>query len=117
MMLLIQFIILLTMILIGSQMKGIGLGVMGMVGLMIFIFIFNMRPGDPPVDVMFIIMVIVTTAATLQACGGLDYLVDLAEKIIKSNPSNIIFIAPFTVYLLCLFSGTSHILYYLLYRK
>src|SRR6478736_4077580 len=110
----IEFAILLTMILVGANMKGIGLGVMGMVGLLIFILIFNMKPTDPPLDVMLIIMAIVTTAATLQASGGLDYLVSLAEKVIKSNPSNITFIAPFTVYFLCLFAGTAHIVYSLL---
>jgi anaerobic C4-dicarboxylate transporter DcuA len=110
----IEFIILVGMILVGSQMKGIGLGVMGMVGLFIFLFVFKMKPTDPPIDVMLIIMAIVTTAATLQAAGGLDYLVSLAEKIIRSNPSNITFIAPFTVYFLCLFAGTAHIVYSLL---
>ncbi|MGL2963961.1 anaerobic C4-dicarboxylate transporter family protein [Flavobacterium sp. RSB2_4_14] len=110
----IEFAVLLGMILIGSQMKGIGLGVMGLVGLFLFIFIFKMKPTDPPIDVMLIIMSIVTTAATLQASGGLDYLVSLAEKIIRSNPSNITFIAPFTVYFLCLFAGTAHIVYSLL---
>lgn len=110
----IEFAVLLAMILIGSQMKGIGLGVMGMVGLLIFLFVFKMKPTDPPLDVMLIIMAIVTTAATLQASGGLDYLVSLAEKIIRSNPSNITFIAPFTVYFLCLFAGTAHIVYSLL---
>lgn len=110
----IEFAVLLTMILIGSQMKGIGLGVMGMVGMFIFLFVFKMKPTDPPLDVMLIIMAIVSTAATLQASGGLDYLVQLAEKIIRSNPSNITFIAPFTVYFLCLFAGTAHIVYSLL---
>lgn len=110
----IEFIVLIGMILIGSQMKGIGLGVMGMVGLLIFIFVFKLKPTDPPLDVMLIIMAIVTTAATLQASGGLDYLVQLAERIIRSNPSNITFIAPFTVYFLCLFAGTAHIVYSLL---
>lgn len=113
-MFLLQFAILIGMILIGSRMKGIGLGVMGMVGLLIFILVFGMRPTSPPLDVMLIIMAIVTTAAALQAAGGLDYLVRLAENIIKSNPSKIIFIAPFTVYFLCLFAGTAHILYSLL---
>lgn len=113
-MLLIQFIILVAMILIGSQMKGIGLGVMGIVGLAIFVFVFNMKPGEPPIDVMLVIMAIVTTAATLQACGGLDYLVYLAEKVIRSNPSQIVFIAPFTVYVFCLFAGTAHLVYSLL---
>lgn len=110
----IEFAILIAMILIGSRMKGIGLGVMGMVGLFVFVFVFKMKPTDPPLDVMLIIMAIVTTAATLQASGGLDYLVSLAEKIIRSNPSNITFIAPFTVFFLCLFAGTAHIVYSLL---
>lgn len=110
----IEFSILIIMILIGSQLKGIGLGVMGMVGLFIFITFFKMTPTSPPIDVMLIIMAIVTTAATLQACGGLDYLVGIAEKIIRNNPSKIIFIGPFSVFILCLFAGTSHILYSLL---
>lgn len=113
-MLLIQFAILIAMILIGSRMKGIGLGVMGMVGLLVFVFVFHMKPGDPPIDVMLVIMAIVSTAATLQACGGLDYLVRLAERVIRSNPSKIVFIAPFTVYFFCLFAGTAHLVYSLL---
>ncbi len=110
----IQFIILLAMILIGSRMKGIGLGVMGIVGMFIFIFIFRMRPTEPPLDVMMIILCIVTTTAALQAAGGLDYLVSVAEKIIRSNPSKITIIAPLTSFVLCLFAGTSHIVYSLL---
>lgn len=111
---LIQLIILLAMILIGSRMKGIGLGVMGMIGLLIFVLVFHLPPAEPPIAVLLIILAIVTTAATLQAAGGLDYLVSIAEKIIRSNPSRITFIAPFTVYFLCLFAGTSHIVYSLL---
>jgi len=92
-------------------MKGIGLGVMGMMGLFLFILVFHMRPTEPPLDVMLIILAIVTTAATLQAAGGLDYLVGVAEKIIRRHPSQIIFIGPFVVYFLALFAGTSHIVY------
>ncbi|TAF91237.1 MAG: anaerobic C4-dicarboxylate transporter, partial [Bacteroidetes bacterium] len=110
----IQFILLLAMIFIGSQLKGIGLGVMGMIGMLIFVLVFHMKPTDPPLDVMLIILSIVTTAASLQAAGGLDYLVSVAEKVIRSKPSQITFIAPFTVYFLCLFAGTAHIVYSLL---
>lgn len=113
-MIFVQLGILLAMILIGSQMKGIGLGVMGMVGLMIFVLVFKMTPAEPPFAVLLIILAIVTTAATLQAAGGLDYLVSIAEKIIRRNPSQITFIAPFTTYFLCLFAGTAHIVYSLL---
>jgi anaerobic C4-dicarboxylate transporter DcuA len=110
----VQLVILLAAILIGSQMKGIGLGVMGMAGLLVFIVFFHMRPPDPPLDVMLIILSIVTTAATLQAAGGLDYLVGVAEKIIRKNPSRIVFIGPMVVYFLSLFAGTSHIVYSML---
>jgi anaerobic C4-dicarboxylate transporter DcuA len=110
----VELIILLFCILVGSRMKGIGLGVMGMVGQLLFVFVFHMRPTDPPLDVMLIILAIVTTAATLQAAGGLEYLVRIAEKIIRKNPSQIIFIAPVVVYTLALFAGTSHIVYSML---
>ena len=110
----IQFAILMAMILIGAQMKGIGLGVMAMIGMLFFVTVFHMSPADPPVDVMLIILSIVTTGATLQAAGGLDYLVSIAERIIRSKPSQINFIAPLISYCLCLFAGTSHIVYSLL---
>ncbi|HEX4851656.1 MAG TPA: anaerobic C4-dicarboxylate transporter family protein, partial [Puia sp.] len=110
----IQLLILLVAIFVGARMKGIGLGVMGMAGLLIFVFGFHMRPTEPPLDVMLIILAIVTTAATMQAAGGLDYLVNVAEKIIRKNPSQIIFIGPLVTYFLALFAGTSHIVYSIL---
>ncbi len=110
----IQLVILLSAILIGSRLKGIGLGFMGIVGLFIFVIFFHMRPAEPPIDVMLIILAIVTTAATLQAAGGLDYLVSIAEKIIRRNPSHIIFIGPIVVFFLALFAGTAHIVYSIL---
>ncbi|KIC93048.1 anaerobic C4-dicarboxylate transporter family protein [Flavihumibacter solisilvae] len=109
-----QLAVLVIMILIGSRLKGIALGLMGILGMFIFVQVFRMRPTAPPGDVMLIIISIVTTAAALQAAGGLDYLVYLAEKIIRKQPKGIIFIAPFTVYALCLFAGTAHIVYSLL---
>jgi anaerobic C4-dicarboxylate transporter DcuA len=110
----IQFAILLGAILIGSRMKGIGLGVMGMVGLLLLMVLFRMRPAEPPLDVMLIIFAIVTTSATLQASGGLDYLVGVAERLIRRHPAQITFLGPFAAYFLCLFAGTSHVVYSLL---
>lgn len=109
-----QLVVLIAMILIGSRLKGMGLGLMGIIGMFIYIQFFRMRPAAPPGDVMLIILSIVTTAAALQAAGGLDYLVYLAEKIIRKNPKRITLIAPLTVYTLCLFAGTAHIVYSLL---
>jgi anaerobic C4-dicarboxylate transporter DcuA len=110
----IELAILLLMIVVGSRMKGIGLGLMGMVGMAIFVFGFRMRPGEPPLDVLMIILSIVTTAACMQAAGGLDYLVGVGERIIRSNPSRIVFLAPIVVFFLALFAGTSHVVYSML---
>ena len=110
----VQFAVLLIMIVIGSRLKGIGLGLMGVLGMMIYVQFFRMRPVGPPGDIMLIILSIVTASAALQAAGGLDYLVQIAEKIIRKNPKNITLIAPVTAFVLCLFSGTSHVVYSLL---
>jgi anaerobic C4-dicarboxylate transporter DcuA len=109
-----QFAVLLTMIIIGSNMKGIGLGLMGVLGMFIYVQLFRMRPVGPPGDIMLIILSIVTASAALQAAGGLDYLVQIAEKVIRRHPAYITIIAPMASFVLCLFSGTSHVVYSLL---
>ncbi|RAJ01613.1 anaerobic C4-dicarboxylate transporter DcuA [Chitinophaga skermanii] len=110
----IQFAVLLAAILVGARMKGIGLGVMGMVGLAVYLFLFRLRPADPPIDVMLIILAVVTTAATMQAAGGMEYMVRLAGKILRSKPSMIVLLGPLTTYMFTLFAGTAHITYSLL---
>jgi anaerobic C4-dicarboxylate transporter DcuA len=107
----IQFAILITAILIGARMKGIGLGVMGMVGLLIFVFVFKMKLSDPPIDVMLIIFAVVATAATLQAAGGMDYLVGIAEKILRSK-TGINYFA-WTISMLFIHAICGHLAYYL----
>jgi anaerobic C4-dicarboxylate transporter DcuA len=110
----IQFVIMLAAILVGARLKGIGLGVMGMVALVVFIFLFRMRPAEPPIDVMLIILAVVSTAAALQAAGGMDYMVQLAEKILRSKPNLIVLLGPLVTYFFTLFAGTAHITYSLL---
>lgn len=110
----IQFAILLVAILIGARMKGIGLGVMGMMALALYLFVFRMRPAEPPIDVMLIILAVVSTAATMQAAGGMDYLVRIAEKILRSKPSMITLLGPLVTFSFTLFAGTAHITYSLL---
>lgn len=109
-----QFAILLAAILIGARMKGIGLGVMGMITLALYLFLFRMRPAEPPIDVMLIILAVVTTAATMQAAGGMDYMVRIAEKILRSKPSMITLMGPLVTFCFTVFAGTSHITYSLL---
>jgi anaerobic C4-dicarboxylate transporter DcuA len=109
-----QLLILLAMILIGSRLKGIGLGLTGVTGVFIFVTFFGMAPANPPGDIMLIILCVVTLSATLEAAGGLEYLVGIAEKIIRKNPKRITFIAPLVSFFLCLFAGTAHVIYSLL---
>ena len=92
-------------------MSGIGLGVMGMIGLLILLFVFKMQPSDPPLEVMLIILSVVTAAAALQAAGGMDYLVSLAGKLLHSRPGQITFLGPLVTYFFTLFAGTAHISY------
>src|SRR4249920_1737902 len=110
-MIIVQLAILLICIFIGARMSGIGLGVMGMIGLLILLFVFNMQPSDPPLEVMLIILSVVTAAAALQAAGGMDYLVDVAGKILRKHPSQITFLGPLVTYAFVLFAGTAHISY------
>jgi anaerobic C4-dicarboxylate transporter DcuA len=110
-MLLLQLAILLICIFIGARMSGIGLGVMGMLGLLILLFGFQLQPSDPPLEVMLIILSVVTAAAALQAAGGMDYLVGIAGKILRQHPSQITFLGPLVTYAFVLFAGTAHISY------
>lgn len=110
----IELLIVLLAIFVGARVGGIGLGIFGMMGLGVLVFGFGLTPGNPPIDVMLIIVAVITAAATLQAAGGLDYLVKVAEEILRKNPAMITFLAPVVCYFFTLFSGTGHIAYSLL---
>jgi anaerobic C4-dicarboxylate transporter DcuA len=110
-MMLLQLAVLLICIFVGARMSGIGLGVMGMIGLLILLFVFRMQPADPPLEVMLIIMSVVTAAAALQAAGGMDYLVLVAGKILRKHPGQITILGPIITYAFVLFAGTAHISY------
>ena len=107
-----QFLVVLFAIFIGARVGGIGLGVFGMIGLGILVFGFGLKIGKPPVDVMLMIVAVITAAAALQGAGGLDYLVKIAEKILRRNPAMITIVAPIVCYIFTLFSGTGHIAYF-----
>ena len=109
-----ELLVVLLVIFIGARVGGIGLGIFGMIGLGILVFGFGLKPGDAPTDVMLIIVAVITAAAALQAAGGLDYLVKVAEKILRKNPAMITFLAPIVCYFFTFFSGTGHIAYSLL---
>lgn len=53
---LLQFAIVLTLIFKGARVGGIELGIYGMVGVFILVFLFGLKPGSLPIDVMLIII-------------------------------------------------------------
>jgi len=63
---------------------------------------------------MLIILAVVTAAGTMQLAGGVDYLVSIAEKVIRKFPSQITYIAPLTTFLFCAGAGTGNIYYSLM---
>ena len=109
-----QLFIVLALIFIGARVGDIGLGIYGMVGVFILVFIFGLKPGKLPIDVMLIIVSVITAAASLQAAGGLDYLVGLAAKFLRRHPEHITYYGPLVTWLFCLVAGTAHTSYSLL---
>ena len=85
-----------------------------MVGVFILVFCFGLEPGVIPIDVMLIIVSVITASAALQAAGGLDYMVQIAAKILRRHPTHITFYAPFVTWLFCFLAGTAHTCYALL---
>ncbi len=111
---LIQLFIVLACIFIGARVGGVGLGIYGMVGMLILVFGFGLPPGTLPIDVMLIIVSVIVAAASLQAAGGLDYLVGVAARFLRKHPDHITYYGPLTTWLFCLVAGTAHTSYSLL---
>src|SRR6188768_157750 len=99
---LLQGAVVIGAILLGVRTGGIGLGLWGLVGLAILVFGFGLPPGDPPTSSMLIILSVITAASTMQAVGGIDYLVEIAKKLLKKRPSLIALIAPLVAFIFTL---------------
>ncbi len=110
-MLYLEFLFLLLMLYIGSRYGGIGLGVVSGIGLVIEVFIFKMPPTSPPISVMLIILAVVTCASILEAAGGLKYMLQVAERLLRKNPKRVTLIAPFVTYSMTFLLGTGHAVY------
>ena len=108
---LLQLLFVLVAIIIGARLGGIGLGVMGGVGLAILTFIFGLQPTTPPIDVMLMIAAVISAASCMQAAGGLDYMVKIAERLLRKNPSHVTILAPLVTYFFTFLAGTGHVAY------
>ncbi|WP_242339721.1 MULTISPECIES: anaerobic C4-dicarboxylate transporter [Anaeromyxobacter] len=110
----IQFALVLGAILLGIRKGGVALGMIGGLGVAVLVFLFRAAPSEPPVAVMLIILAVVTASATLQVAGGLDYLVQMAERLLRAHPKYVTLLAPLCTFVLTMCVGTGHAVYALL---
>ena len=87
----IEIIIMILAILLGLRTAGaLGCGIFAIVAQLIMIFGFQLPPGSAPVTAVLIILSIGIAGGTLQATGGIDYLVYIASRVIERFPKSII---------------------------
>ena len=109
-----QFLVVLAAIWMGARSSGVGLGLWGAVGLLVLVAGFGINPTSPPIDVMLIILAVIMAASVMEAAGGIDFLVRIAERIIRANPKYVTIVAPLTTWTFTFVAGTGHIVYPLL---
>ncbi|MBP5278414.1 MAG: anaerobic C4-dicarboxylate transporter [Prevotella sp.] len=110
----IQLLIVLLALWVGSRYGSLALGAISGIGLAILVFGFCMKPGSPPTDVIYIIIAAVTCAGIMQASGGMDWLIQIAEKMLRKHPNRITFLAPLCTFFLTVLVGTGHVVYTLM---
>jgi anaerobic C4-dicarboxylate transporter DcuB len=109
-----QLCIVLGALWVGSRYGSLALGAISGIGLAILVFGFGLKPGTPPTDVIYIIIAAVTCAGIMQASGGMDWLIQIAEKLLRKHPGRITFLAPLTTFFLTVLVGTGHVVYTLM---
>ncbi|GAA3697802.1 hypothetical protein GCM10022204_12450 [Microlunatus aurantiacus] len=111
---LLELAVVLGVIALGARKGGIALGLWGGVGVLVLTVVFREQPSEPPIDVMLIILAVISAAAAMEAAGGIDWLVGVAERVIRRFPQHITIVAPLVAYLFTFGAGTGHIFYPLL---
>ncbi|PHM26740.1 anaerobic C4-dicarboxylate transporter DcuB [Xenorhabdus ehlersii] len=106
-----QFIVIIICLLIGTRYAGMGLGLISGIGLFILTFVFGLEPGNPPVDVMLTILAVIGCASVLQTAGGLNVMMQFAERLLRRHPQHITILAPLTTWMLTFLCGTGHVVY------
>ena len=109
-----QLLIVLGALWVGSRYGSLALGAISGIGLALLVFGFGMKPGNPPTDVIYIIIAAVTCAGIMQASGGMDWLIQMAERLLRKHPDRITFLAPITTFFLTVLVGTGHVVYTLM---
>lgn len=110
----VELLVVLVALWIGARYGSLALGAISGIGLAVLVFGFHLKPGNPPTDVIYIIIAAVTCAGILQASGGMDWMIQIAEKLLRKHPSRITLLAPLTTFFLTVLVGTGHVVYTLM---
>ena len=110
----VQLLVVLVALWVGARYGSLALGAISGIGLAVLVFGFSLKPGTPPTDVIYIIVAAVTCAGLLQASGGMDWMIQIAERILRRHPERITILAPFTTFFLTILVGTGHVVYTLM---
>ena len=110
----IELLVVLLALYVGSRYGSLALGAISGIGLALLVFGFGMKPGSPPTDVIYIIIAAVTCAGIMQASGGMDWLIQIAERMLRKHPDRITFLAPLATFFLTVLVGTGHVVYTLM---
>ena len=110
----IELLVVLLALYVGSRYGSLALGAISGIGLALLVFGFGMKPGSPPTDVIYIIIAAVTCAGIMQSSGGMDWLIQIAEKMLRKHPERITFLAPLSTFILTVLVGTGHVVYTLM---
>ncbi|MFF0745497.1 anaerobic C4-dicarboxylate transporter family protein [Streptomyces sp. NPDC004111] len=111
-----QLAVMIAVIAIGSRKGGVAMGLWGAVGVFVLATVFRVAPADTGgiVDVILIILAVIMAASAMEAAGGIEYLVSVAERIIRRHPSRVTLIAPVVSWAFTVGAGTAHVFYPLL---
>lgn len=112
--LILEFAVLLGALLMGARAGGVGLGLWGAVGMLVLVVGFGVPPGAIPGEVLIIVLTVIMAASAMEVAGGIDFLVRVAERIIRKNPKQVTIVAPLVTYGFTFAAGTGHIVYPLL---
>ncbi len=103
-----HLLLLVAVVIAAARLGGIGVGLAGGVGMVIAVFGFGLTPGKMPISVLLIIMSVILALAVMQRAGGLDYMVRVAERLLRNNPKYIGILAPLCTFVLTVLSGTQY---------
>jgi anaerobic C4-dicarboxylate transporter DcuA len=112
--LILEFAVLIGALFMGARAGGVALGLWGAVGLLVLVVGFGIPPGAIPGEVLLIVLTVIMAASAMEVAGGIDFLVRVAERIIRKNPKQVTIVAPLVTYGFTFAAGTGHIVYPLL---